>query len=55
MSPPKEDSFSNKFLYIQITSGPGPNVHCIGLLGENFKAFLRDWENRIIMRAILEP
>lgn len=54
-SPPKADYFSDKFLYIQITFGQGPNMDGISLLGENFEAFIRDWENGIIMRAILEP
>ena len=51
----KGEYVSNKSPYIEIAFGQRPNMDSNSLLGENLQAFIRDQENGIIMRAILEP
>ena len=55
MTASKGKYVSNKSPYIEIAFGQRPNMDSNSLLGENLQAFIRDQENRIIMRAILEP
>lgn len=55
MTASKGEYVSDKSPYIEIAFGQRPNTDSNSLLGENLQAFIRDQENGIIMRAILEP